>query len=1233
MAADQKNEEFELDREEKERVQKFITDLGIKTAVSTAMHPLNFAKYLPNVFSYLRNVYQEAGVKAIYKGIEASILSNVTGAATSFAVTMYLDRYYPEIGGAPMEEKEESQMTNHESFRVKVRQGIRQSIAHTMGTLVSRPFTVIMVREIAQHVGGENKYPNVWSSLWRIGHEEGIAGFFSGLIPDLIAGYITIWAVSGIRYAAERFLEQAYDKTDEAAVKNAKDVRFVLQYAIPFVVGTLSYPFNVVSTVMAVSGSGLTVSLLPYSPVFSHWNDAYSYMKPYGLSRGKSLFMREQTGPVSHSCTQTWHWGAERLVVDAALALRSRGHEIKIVTNHFSEDHCFADALSFKDQITVVAGFPRSFFSKFNALCAYIRICIAAVFICLKDDPDIIFCDSISAPLAVFRCFSNAKLFFYCHYPDQLLTQRQSSAKKAYRFVIDHIENFTTGLADVIFVNSQYTESVFRSCFSSLSNRKLHVLYPSLNTKYFDEQKDVGDEEIAELSGISKDYKYVFMSLNRFEVKKNIELAVRAFALLKHALSEDEFSKCLLVLAGGYDILNNENIAYHKHLKEVVEELDVEDSVVFVQSPGDETKVQLLRRSQLIIYTPENEHFGIVPLEAMYLKRPVLANNTGGPRETIVNGETGFLRDNTPPLFVKECCLLYNLLNNFKKRLLDKHLRQVCSRKEIEELCDTYGLEVDDVLTEKNEETGEDEEVYKIEVPANRSDLLCVEGLSRALLIFQKKIDVPVYTTVKVKKPMQIIIEAETAKVRPYAVGAILRGVELDKDSYASFIDLQDKLHQNICRKRSLVAIGTHDLERVKGTVRYRALDPRKISFIPLKQDRTFNAVELMELYSNGYLKEFLPIIRDKEVYPVFYDENDVVLSMPPIINGEHTKIEVTTKNIFIEATGTDLKKLEIVLDTLVTMFGQYCRAPFTIEPVHVIYPDGTTRKYPMLEYREQTVDVPRMNAKIGIEQTTEQVMELLTKMGLSCKPVNGEPSKINVIIPPTRHDILHECDIAEDLGLAFGFNNIVPCLPDAHTIAQPLLLNKFSDQLRIHVAAAGWTEVLNFALCSTEDVSSKLRKPNELADVVKISNPKTLEFQVVRNQLIPGLLKTLFSNMNMPLPLKLFEVQDVVYIDPSQDTNCRNERHLAAVFYSQTGGFETIHGLLDRVMQLMDVKLGVYTIREANDPTFFNGRCAEVLVEGKAVGIFGIIHPEVLANFELKHLCAALELNVEPFI
>jgi len=323
-------------------------------------------------------------------------------------------------------------------------------------------------------------------------------------------------------------------------------------------------------------------------------------------------------------------------------------------------------------------------------------------------------------------------------------------------------------------------------------------------------------------------------------------------------------------------------------------------------------------------------------------------------------------------------------------------------------------------------------------------------------------------------------------------------------------------------------------------------------------------------------------------------------------------------------------------------MFSQYSSTPFSVEPVQVVYKNGRIGpfQYPVLNYRKMRVNYASMNKKIGMEFTDTEIIELLAKMCIDCRPVEGSGSELEVTIPPSRHDILHECDIAEDIALAYGFNNIKPNHSQSHTVAQPLPMNKLTDQLRQEVAACGWTEVLNFSLCSTKDISFKLRKDTaELVDVVKISNPKTLEFQVVRKRLLPGILKTLSHNRDLPLPLKLFEIQDVVFIDTSKDTGCRNERHLAAIHYSRSGGFEIIHGLLDRVMEVLDVPLKEhtgdlgYSISEDNDSIFFEGRCGRVDYNGKRIGEFGVIHPEVLENFSLSMPCSYLEMNIEPFL
>jgi len=580
-----------------------------------------------------------------------------------------------------------------------------------------------------------------------------------------------------------------------------------------------------------------------------------------------------------------------------------------------------------------------------------------------------------------------------------------------------------------------------------------------------------------------------------------------------------------------------------------------------------------------------------------------------------------------------------------KKRFLDSALGSKHSREELEEILFNYGLELDDIETLNIDK--EEDYVYKIEVPANRYDLLCMEGLGQALRVFKGIEKPPKYQIKRAKNQIVLKVEKPTREIREFVVAAVLRNVTFDQDSYARFIDLQDKLHQNICRKRTLVSMGTHDLDTITPPFVYKALRPEEIVFVPLNKDKEYNGKDLLDLYlTDSHLKEYVPIIQDKPLYPVIYDSKGVVCSLPPIINSEHSKITLKTKNIFIEATATDLKKAEIVLDTIVTMFSPYCEGKFTVEPVKVVYEDKRIpdTEYPKLSYREQLVDLANVNKKIGINVDADEVILLLERMSLSVEK-SGE-NQVKVTIPPTRQDILHECDVAEDVALAYGYNNIVMRMPETHTVAQPFPLNKLSDQLRYEIATAGWTEVLNFALCSEDDISTKLKREDGLVNAVRIANPKSSEFQVARNTLLPGLLKTLANNKAMPLPIKLFELQDIVVKDSTSDTNSSNRRNAAAIYYSKAGSFEILHGLLDRIMEVLEVKFSTegergkltYYIKGRDYPTFFPGRSADIVLRKEdgselILGVVGVLHPEVLAKFELNMPCCAMEINIEPFV
>ncbi|CAJ0919965.1 unnamed protein product, partial [Mesorhabditis belari] len=338
--------------------------------------------------------------------------------------------------------------------------------------------------------------------------------------------------------------------------------------------------------------------------------------------------------------------GAERLIIDAAIALKNKHHDVKIVTAQYDESHAFSETKEL--DVRVIKLFPRHILGRFFALCAYIRMIFAAIAICLKMDFDVVVCDQVSACLLVFKLFSSARRIFYCHYPDMLLTERKTYLKSMYRFLLDSFEEWTTGMADIICVNSQYTAGVVRSTFKSLKDHKLEVVYPSLNMKYFDEIETRTVEEIPE------DAKFVFMSLNRYEVKKNVALAVKAYAHLRHILSATEFDHTCLVIAGGYDKLNQENVTYYRELVDLALANDIPSRhIVFLKSPSDREKAYLLKRATAVLYTPHNEHFGIVPIESMYLGKPVIAVNSGGPMETIDDGKTGFLLEQAPQQFAE----------------------------------------------------------------------------------------------------------------------------------------------------------------------------------------------------------------------------------------------------------------------------------------------------------------------------------------------------------------------------------------------------------------------------------------------------------------------------------------------------------------------------------------------------------------------------------------------------
>ncbi|AEO71099.1 glycosyltransferase family 4 protein [Thermothielavioides terrestris NRRL 8126] len=365
--------------------------------------------------------------------------------------------------------------------------------------------------------------------------------------------------------------------------------------------------------------------------------------------------------------------GAERLVVDAAVGLQKRGHRVVIFTSHCDPAHCFDEARDGTLDVRVRGNtiVPPTVLGRFAIVCAILRQLHLILHIALFTSelralaPDSFFVDQLSAGLPVLRLLAPATpVFFYCHFPDLLLAQGRARLwKRLYRVPFDALEQWSMTFADAIAVNSAFTKSIVAQTWPRLArSHSLHVVHPCINTSSppsspSSSSATANSPELAiePLPWTARNS--IILSINRFERKKDVGLALRAFARLPPARR----ARAKLLLAGGYDPRVAENVAYHSELaalaaelglraataKTLVSALTVPDDVhvLFLLSVPHLLKEMLLRSARLLVYTPSNEHFGIVPLEAMLRGVPVLAADSGGPRETVVEGVTGWLRD------------------------------------------------------------------------------------------------------------------------------------------------------------------------------------------------------------------------------------------------------------------------------------------------------------------------------------------------------------------------------------------------------------------------------------------------------------------------------------------------------------------------------------------------------------------------------------------------------------
>ncbi len=542
-------------------------------------------------------------------------------------------------------------------------------------------------------------------------------------------------------------------------------------------------------------------------------------------------------------------------------------------------------------------------------------------------------------------------------------------------------------------------------------------------------------------------------------------------------------------------------------------------------------------------------------------------------------------------------------------------LNQIDKKLSIEALQDIF------FLTKCQVESIDNNEIT-LEIMADRPDLLSTEGIARELRgILGLETGLKEY---KIKRSdVTIIVEPTVEIVRPYISSSVIRDIKLDDEGVRQVMQLQEKLHLTYCRKRRKVSIGIHDLDTIEHDVYYAGIPPEKIRFIPLDEKREMNGKEILELIPKG--REFGHIIKDFPRYPLLYDRNGNVLSMPPIINGVVTRVTEGTKNLLLDITGTDPDLVEFVNNIMTTNIFE---RGGTIEKVKIIQ-KGKERYAPKLKSRSIRVRTNFANKTLGLNLTNTQIEKSLKKMRYGIKKTNN--NFLEVYVPPYRADILHEIDVIEDVALGFGYNKLKPEMPSVSTMGIERDIIVFIRKACDIMIGLGFQEILNYIMTNKKNLFDKM----EIHDynAVEVENPLTNEYSILRNSLLPGLINFLSYNKHVSYPQNIFECGDIIIFDEVKPTRTSNKKRIAAAICDYRVSYEDIQSILYSFLKNLGVK--DWNLKSTKNPSFINGRVASLRINNthKELGIIGEIDPKILNNFEIENPTVAFEIELEDIM
>ncbi|MBO6219319.1 MAG: phenylalanine--tRNA ligase subunit beta [Treponema sp.] len=578
--------------------------------------------------------------------------------------------------------------------------------------------------------------------------------------------------------------------------------------------------------------------------------------------------------------------------------------------------------------------------------------------------------------------------------------------------------------------------------------------------------------------------------------------------------------------------------------------------------------------------------------------------------------------------------LFFNLLGKkYDYDTLERKL--VCGKAELDEKPDMS--------------MSEDERVIKIELnDTNRPDLWSTGGVTRQLRLHEgaKRSNYSKFISragaIKDCGNRIITVEEGLKDVRPFMVSFVISGKAIDDPMLKDIIQTQEKLCWNFGRKRKSISMGVYRMSQIKWPCHYKAVDPDKTSFVPLACDKPMTCRQILTEHPKG--KDFGWILEGLKKFPLLTDDKDEVLSMAPIINSATLgAVQVGDKDLMVELTGDNMENLILAANIVACDFHD---AGYEILPVKVVHPYetgfGKEITVPFYFQKPTKATLAAINKKLGCDLTKAQVLDALSRMDNDVVakdiPTNEKTEKYckankgNVEFtlqpPPYRNDFLHEVDVIEDVMIGMGLDFFKPERPNDFTVGKLSDVTLFSRKAKEIMVGLGYQEMIFNYLGSKRDYIDRM---NISADkVIEILNPMSENYQFVRPSIIASLLRAESAAANAIFPHKIFEIGKVAFLDESENTGTKTIQSLGFMTAANNANFNDLASEVSTLLYYLDHK---YEVKESNDPRFIPGRQAAVIVNGKQIGIFGEIHPQVLENWQIAVPCVAGEIDLEDLM